>query len=66
MKLFVQEAAIDHIALVGYDPMYGARPVKRAVQSQLETMLAKAILRGEIKDEVGKPPHPALFCTPPH
>mmetsp|Transcript_2461 Transcript_2461/g.5070 ORF Transcript_2461/g.5070 Transcript_2461/m.5070 type:complete len:988 (-) Transcript_2461:605-3568(-) len=51
MKLVVKEAAIDHIALVGYDPMYGARPVKRAVQSQLETMLAKSILRGEMRDE---------------
>lgn len=35
----------------GYDPMYGARPVKRVVQQELETGLAKAILRGELNEE---------------
>ncbi len=35
----------------GFDPVYGARPVKRAVQRELETGLAKAILRGDILDE---------------
>jgi ATP-dependent Clp protease ATP-binding subunit ClpB len=35
----------------GFDPVYGARPVKRAVQQELETGLAKALLRGDIADE---------------
>jgi ATP-dependent Clp protease ATP-binding subunit ClpB len=35
----------------GYDPMYGARPVKRVVQQELETGLAKAILRGDLSED---------------
>ena len=39
--------ALDWLAQVGYDPVYGARPLKRAVQRELETPIAKGILRGE-------------------
>ena len=40
----------------GYDPVFGARPVKRAVQRELETGLAKALLRGEFgEDDTGVP-----------
>lgn len=35
----------------GFDPVYGARPVKRAVQRDLETGLAKALLRGDFGEE---------------
>ena len=35
----------------GFDPVFGARPVKRAVQRELETSLAKALLRGEFGEE---------------
>ena len=35
----------------GYDPVYGARPVKRAVQRELETGLAKSLLRGDFAEE---------------
>lgn len=35
----------------GFDPVYGARPVKRAVQRELETSLAKALLRGDFVEE---------------
>lgn len=35
----------------GYDPVFGARPVKRAVQRELETSLAKALLRGDFQEE---------------
>lgn len=35
----------------GFDPVYGARPVKRAVQRELETALAKALLRGEFGED---------------
>jgi len=39
-------SARDHLVRVGYDPAYGARPLKRAIQSELENPLAKAILEG--------------------
>jgi ATP-dependent Clp protease ATP-binding subunit ClpB len=38
-----------HLAAVGYDPVYGARPVKRAIQRELETPLAQALLRGQFQ-----------------
>ncbi|NJK29034.1 MAG: ATP-dependent chaperone ClpB [Acaryochloris sp. RU_4_1] len=47
MVLQLSESALDFLADVGYDPVYGARPLKRAVQRELETQIAKAILRGE-------------------
>lgn len=46
MALKLSQEAIDFIAEVGYDPVYGARPLKRAIQRELETQIAKAILRG--------------------
>ena len=46
MKLEVSDAALDEIAAVGFDPLYGARPLKRAIQAQLENPLAKLILEG--------------------
>ncbi|MGB6166982.1 MAG: ATP-dependent chaperone ClpB [Geitlerinemataceae cyanobacterium] len=45
MSLKLSDEAIDFIAEVGYDPVYGARPLKRAIQRELETQIAKAILR---------------------
>ncbi|MEQ9624259.1 ATP-dependent chaperone ClpB [Coleofasciculus chthonoplastes] len=50
MSLKLSEAAIDYLAEVGYDPVFGARPLKRAIQRKLETQLAKAMLRGEFSD----------------
>ncbi|HEY9880335.1 MAG TPA: ATP-dependent chaperone ClpB [Leptolyngbyaceae cyanobacterium] len=47
MAIRLSEAALDFLAEVGYDPVYGARPLKRAIQRELETQIAKAILRGE-------------------
>lgn len=49
MSLKLAEPALDFIADIGYDPVYGARPLKRAVQRYLETPIAKSILRGEFK-----------------
>jgi ATP-dependent Clp protease ATP-binding subunit ClpB len=46
MKLEVSESALSEIATAGFDPVYGARPLKRAIQSQLENPLAKLILEG--------------------
>ncbi len=47
MKLDVSEAALAEIANAGFDPVYGARPLKRAIQAQLENPLAKHILEGQ-------------------
>ncbi|MCT0208285.1 ATP-dependent chaperone ClpB [Synechococcus sp. CS-1332] len=46
LGLDIDEAALDWLAAVGYDPVYGARPLKRAIQRELETPIAKAILAG--------------------
>jgi ATP-dependent Clp protease ATP-binding subunit ClpB len=48
IKLVVTEHAFDHIAEVGYDPHFGARPVKRVIQKQVLNELSKAILSGTI------------------
>ena len=50
MSLKLSDSALDFLAEVGYDPVYGARPLKRAIQRELETQLAKGILRGEFQD----------------
>ncbi len=46
--LDVSNKALDLIAEVGFDPVYGARPLKRAIQQNVENPLAKAILSGEV------------------
>ncbi|CAI0387004.1 unnamed protein product [Linum tenue] len=51
MKLQVTEAAVELLGSLGYDPSYGARPVKRVIQQNVENEVAKGILRGEFKDE---------------
>jgi ATP-dependent Clp protease ATP-binding subunit ClpB len=48
--LSLSDQAIGFIADVGYDPLYGARPLKRAIQRELETTIAKGILRGDFKE----------------
>jgi ATP-dependent Clp protease ATP-binding subunit ClpB len=50
INLKIADAALDFIAEVGYDPVYGARPLKRIIQRQLETQIAKGILRGDYID----------------
>jgi len=45
--LELDDAAVDHLADAGYDPVYGARPLKRAIQVQLENTLAEQILSGQ-------------------
>jgi ATP-dependent Clp protease ATP-binding subunit ClpB len=46
MQLKLTDAAIAEIANAGFDPVYGARPLKRAIQSELENPLAREILAG--------------------
>ncbi|MEH2418740.1 ATP-dependent chaperone ClpB [Nostoc sp.] len=50
ISLKLSDIALDFLAEVGYDPVYGARPLKRAIQRELETQIAKSILRGEFND----------------
>lgn len=45
----VSSEAIAHLAEAGYDPVYGARPLKRTIQQQLENPLANALLKGQFK-----------------
>jgi ATP-dependent Clp protease ATP-binding subunit ClpB len=54
MTLVVSDAAIAEIAKAGFDPVYGARPLKRAIQAEIENRLAKELLEGRFapKDTV--------------
>jgi ATP-dependent Clp protease ATP-binding subunit ClpB len=47
LALMLGERALDKLAAVGYDPVFGARPLKRAIQGELENPLAQALLKGE-------------------
>ena len=48
IELILTDSAKQYIADNAYDPIYGARPLKRFLQSHIETMLAKKIISGEI------------------
>ena len=50
-ELEVSEKALDLIAQVGFDPVYGARPLKRAIQQSVENPLAKAILASKVNPD---------------
>jgi ATP-dependent Clp protease ATP-binding subunit ClpB len=50
IKLTLSDAAKEHIARAGYDPVYGARPLKRYLQREVETGLSRKLLSGEITD----------------
>ena len=47
----IEDSALQALCVIGYQPAFGARPIKRAVQQYLETSVAKAILRGEVAEE---------------
>jgi ATP-dependent Clp protease ATP-binding subunit ClpB len=47
MKLDISEAALDELAKVGFDPVFGARPLKRAIQQRVENPLSRLILEGK-------------------
>ncbi len=47
MDLLLSEGALDRLAEVGYDPVYGARPLKRVIQREIENPLAQRLLRGD-------------------
>jgi len=50
ISLEVSQAAKEHLAEVGFDPVYGARPLKRAIQREVQDPLALHLLRGEFKE----------------
>ncbi len=66
-KLEVTDAAKEYLAEVGYDPDFGARPLKRAIQRELQDPLAMKILAGEFKEgdtiRVDKGPRGLTFTT---
>ena len=49
MKLKVTENAVKELARLGYDPQYGARPLRRTIQREIESVLSKMILAGKFK-----------------
>ncbi|MDW5416096.1 ATP-dependent chaperone ClpB [Iodobacter sp. CM08] len=48
IELSITDAALDLVATAGFDPVYGARPLKRAIQAEIENPLSKAILEGKV------------------
>jgi ATP-dependent Clp protease ATP-binding subunit ClpB len=50
IELELTDAARDHLVRVGYEPSYGARPLKRAIQKEVETPLARLLVEGTIRD----------------
>jgi ATP-dependent Clp protease ATP-binding subunit ClpB len=50
ITLVLDDAAKRHIVKAGYDPTYGARPLKRTIQKEVETPLGRKILAGDIND----------------
>jgi ATP-dependent Clp protease ATP-binding subunit ClpB len=47
MQFDITDAGLSEIANAGFDPVYGARPLKRAIQAQLENPLSRLILEGK-------------------
>lgn len=50
ITMAITDNALDYLSDVGFDPVYGARPLKRTIQRELETNVAKGILRGDFTD----------------
>jgi ATP-dependent Clp protease ATP-binding subunit ClpB len=50
INLEITDAARVELVRTGYDPNYGARPLKRAIQKRIETPLGRLLLRGDIRD----------------
>jgi len=50
ITLSVSPAALKHLGERGYDPVYGARPLKRLIQQELETPMARQLVKGELRD----------------
>jgi ATP-dependent Clp protease ATP-binding subunit ClpB len=57
ITLVLEDSAKDLLVREGYDPMYGARPLKRAIQTMIQNPLAMKLLKGEIA------PHQTVHVT---
>ena len=53
IKLTASDAAVAHLASAGFDPAFGARPLKRLIVHTVENLLARKIVAGEIKNGDG-------------
>ncbi|HVM95066.1 MAG TPA: ATP-dependent chaperone ClpB, partial [Candidatus Acidoferrales bacterium] len=50
IEIELSDAALEHFANTGYDPVYGARPLKRLLQKEIETTLGRKLIAGEVRD----------------
>ncbi len=50
IQLELTDAAREHLATIGYDAAYGARPLKRTIQKEVETVLGRMLLQGKVRD----------------
>jgi len=50
ITLVLSDAARHHIAERGYDPVYGARPLRRVIAQEVETRIGRALLAGDVRD----------------
>jgi ATP-dependent Clp protease ATP-binding subunit ClpB len=50
IELRLSDAALDYLASAGYDPQFGARPLKRVMQKEVENRIARALLDGTVRD----------------
>jgi ATP-dependent Clp protease ATP-binding subunit ClpB len=50
ITLVLSQPTLRHLAERGYDPVYGARPLKRLIQQEIETPIARQLVKGELKD----------------
>ena len=48
LSIRLTEAALDRMMEMGYDPVYGARPMKRLLQSKVETLVARRLIAGDV------------------
>jgi ATP-dependent Clp protease ATP-binding subunit ClpC len=52
-KISYEDSLVDFISKIGFDDVYGARPMKRAIQDKVEDFLSEEVLLGKIKEKVG-------------
>jgi len=48
VNLIIEKDVVEKIAKIGFDPLFGARPIKRVIQEKIENLIAKKILKGEV------------------
>jgi ATP-dependent Clp protease ATP-binding subunit ClpB len=68
LTLVFSDRAVDHLAVRGYDAVYGARPLRRVIQIEVETPLAQSLIAGDVLDgttiDVDVAPEGTLTFTP--